>query len=127
MPSRRFRFRNPPVETSSSLGRSGTADDILTQPEPLIFLGGGSTDVDVAMTRFAASCTGRKYIGHPCLGEAPATMSYLLELADAASVETFRIDSRDRANHEPDNTVLAASEALFVAGGDQWNYTLFVG
>ena len=52
---------------------------------------------------------------------------YLLELADAASVETFRIDSRDRANHEPDNTVLAASEALFVAGGDQWNYTLFWG
>jgi len=82
--------------------------------------------VDVAMTRFAAAARGGNISVIRASGSTGYN-EYLLELADAASVETFRIDSRDRANHEPDNTVLAASEALFVAGGDQWNYTLFWG
>ena len=114
----------PPAETTSSIGRSGSPSDTTTHPTPLIFLGGGSTDVDEAMARFVRAADQ----GNVSVIRASGSTGYndyLLQLADAASVETFLINSREKSDLPGDNETLSRSEALFVAGGDQWNYTLF--
>lgn len=47
---------------------------------------------------------------------------YMMELADIHSAESFLITNRDAASNSTMNQLLSQSEALFVAGGDQWNY-----
>lgn len=49
---------------------------------------------------------------------------YMMDLADIHSAETFLITSRDAASNTTMNQILSQSEALFVAGGDQWNYSI---
>lgn len=49
---------------------------------------------------------------------------YMMELADIHSAETFLITDRDAASNATMNLIVSNSEALFVAGGDQWNYAL---
>ncbi len=49
---------------------------------------------------------------------------YMMELADIHSAESFLITSRDAASNTTTNQLISFSEALFVAGGDQWNYAM---
>jgi cyanophycinase len=118
---------NGPDQTTrpGSIGRVGTAVNITNaQTTPLIFLGGGSTDQDDAMRRFASAAGG----GNISIIRASGSTGYnqyLLDLADAASVETFMLDRRELADNPRTNELLLESDALFVAGGDQWNYTRF--
>ncbi len=47
---------------------------------------------------------------------------YMTGLSRIHSAETFLLASRDAASNPTTNHLLSQSEALFVAGGDQWNY-----
>jgi len=116
-----------PVEPDrpGAIGRVGTADDVTsTRSVPLIFLGGGSTDQDDGMRRFVAAGGGGNVTVIRASGSTGYN-EYLFGLSDAASVETFLLDRRELAEHPRTNALIAQSEALFVAGGDQWSYTRF--
>lgn len=113
----------PAAETTASIGRVGSPADTTTNPIPLLFLGGGSTDVDVAMIRFIQAADGGNISVIRASGSTGYNQ-YMLDLADAASVETFLFNTREKSENPDDNATLARSEALFVAGGDQWRYTL---
>jgi cyanophycinase len=118
---------NGPDQTTrpGSIGRVGTAVNITNaQTTPLIFLGGGSTDQDDAMRRFASAAGGGNISVIRASGSTGYNQ-YLLDLADAVSVETFMLDRRELADNPRTNELLLESDALFVAGGDQWNYTRF--
>lgn len=80
--------------------------------------------MDVAMTRFVQAADGGNISVIRASG-GTGYNQYMLDLANAASVETFLFDSREKSENPGDNETLSQSEALFVAGGDQWNYTLF--
>jgi cyanophycinase len=116
---------NPGNQRPGSIGRVGTTKNITdAQTIPLIFLGGGSTDQDDAMTRFA-SATGEGNISVIRTSGSTGYNQYLLELSDAASVETFLLNRRELADNPRTNELVLESDALFVAGGDQWTYTQF--
>jgi len=113
------------TERPGSIGRVGSAENITdAQTTPLIILGGGSTDQDDAMQRFASAAGGGNISVIRASGSTGYNQ-YLLDLADAASVETFLLDRRELAENPRTNELLLESDALFVAGGDQWNYTRF--
>lgn len=116
-----------PVESDrpGSIGRVGTADDVTSiRNVPLIFLGGGSTDQDDGMRRFVSAAGGGNLTVIRASGSTGYN-DYLFGLSDAASVETFLLDRRELAEHPQTNALIGQSEALFVAGGDQWSYTRF--
>ena len=113
----------PSQEATASIGRVGSLVDTTTSAVPLLFLGGGSTDVDAAMTRFTQAAYGGN-ISIVRASGGSGYNQYLLDLADAASVETFLFNTREKSDNPDDMAILSRSEALFVAGGDQWSYTL---
>jgi len=114
---------DPAVARPSSLGRSGSLTDTLTVPTPLIFLGGGGTDNDDGMRRLVTAANGGNITILRTSG-GNAYNEYLFNLAPAASVETFLLSDARRADNVQTNTWVARSEVVFIAGGDQWQYTL---
>lgn len=106
-----------------SLGRIGALTDTLTTPTPLIFLGGGGTDNDDGM-RLLVEAANRGNITIVRTSGGNAYNAYLYELAPVASVETFLLSDARRADNVQTNAVIAGSEVVFIAGGDQWQYTL---
>jgi cyanophycinase len=104
-----------------SIGISGAISDTISRPIPLIFLGGGSTDQDMAMARFLDAADGGDVSVIRASGSTGYN-DYMMGLSRIHSAETFLIDSREAAANPGTNTILSQSEALFIAGGDQWNY-----
>ncbi len=111
-------------ERPFSIGISGNTADTVTTPIPLIFLGGGSTDQDNAMTRFLQAASGGDVTVIRASGSTGYN-AYMMGLADIHSAETYLITDRVAASNSKMNLLISNSEALFVAGGDQWNYTQF--
>jgi cyanophycinase len=114
-------MQTDPEPRPGSIGISGAVADTSTTSIPLIFLGGGSTDQDAAMTRFLNAAGGGDVSVIRASGSTGYN-DYLMELSRIHSAETFLLTSRDAAANPLTNTLIAQSEALFVAGGDQWNY-----
>jgi len=110
-------------ERPFSIGISGNTADTVTSPIPLIFLGGGSTDQDHAMTRFLKAANGGDVSVIRASGSTGYN-DYMMGLARIHSAETFLITNREAASNATMNHILSNSEALFVAGGDQWNYAM---
>lgn len=104
-----------------SIGVSGAVADTVTSPIPLIFLGGGSTDQDDAMRRFLDAASGGDVSVIRASGSTGYN-EYMMGLSRIHSSETFLLTSREAAANPITNTILSQSEALFIAGGDQWNY-----
>ena len=106
-----------------SIGIAGSAADTVTIPIPLIVLGGGSTDQDAAMRRFVNAASGGD-VGVIRASGSTGYTAYLFDLGRVHSVETFLLASREAASIPVTQTLLSQVEALFVAGGDQWNYVV---
>lgn len=110
-----------PEPRPGSIGVSGAVADTVTTPIPLIFLGGGSTDQDDAMRRFLDAASGGDVSVIRASGSTGYN-EYMFGLSRIHSAETFLLTTRDAASNALTNTLLSQSEALFIAGGDQWNY-----
>ncbi|MEN9839923.1 MAG: hypothetical protein RL177_1402 [Bacteroidota bacterium] len=114
-------MQTDPEPRPGSIGLSGAVADTSTTSIPLIFLGGGSTDQDEAMTRFLNAAGGGDVSVIRASGSTGYN-DYMMGLSRIHSAETFLLTSRDAAANPVTNTLISQSEALFIAGGDQWNY-----
>lgn len=100
---------------------TGDAADVSTKTKPGLVLAGGGGDVAPAMKWMLERSGGGDVVVIRSSG-ADGYNKYLFDLHPINSVESIVIDSKAKAN---DPSVIAAirnAEALFIAGGDQWNY-----
>jgi cyanophycinase len=107
--------------TSASIGLAGSAEDVKTITEAGFVLAGGGKDVDAAMKWMIDRSGGGDFVIIRASGSTGYN-DYLFELGKLNSVETLLIDSKDKALDKETGNKIRQAEALFIAGGDQWNY-----
>lgn len=108
----------------ASIGRVGSANDTLTKTQAGIVLAGGGKDVDAAMKWLLARSGGGDVVIIRASGSAGYN-DYLFKLHKINSVETLLFDSREKAMLPEIGKIIRNAEALFIAGGDQWNYVRY--
>ncbi len=109
---------------SASLGITGDPADVKTKTRPGLVLAGGSTDVEAAMKWFLERSGG----GDVVIIRASGSTGYnefLYKSGKVNSVETLLINSKALAQNDTVVQIVRNAEALFIAGGDQWNYTQY--
>lgn len=107
--------------TPGSLGRIGSTTDVSRTTSGGTLLMGGGTDVDAAMRWMITKAGGGDIIVLRATGT-NAYNSYIYGLQTCNSVETLLINSRTLANDAAVEAKIRAAEAVFISGGDQWNY-----
>lgn len=110
--------------TPASIGLVGSASDVSTTTTAGAVLMGGSTDVDEAIEWMIAKSGGGDFVVLRATGGA-AYNDYIYNLGTVNSVETLLIDSRLKANDAITEATIRNAEAVFIAGGDQYDYVSF--
>lgn len=105
----------------SSIGITGSPDDVSVVTEGGIVLMGGSTDVDQAIQWMIDRAKGGDFLVIRASGSTGYN-NYIKELGELNSVETLLIDSREKALNKNVGKRIREAEAVFIAGGDQANY-----
>ena len=100
---------------------TGDAADVTTNAIGGLILMGGSTDVDAAIQWFLQRAGGGDVVVIRSSG-ADGYNQYMYDMVNVNSVETIIIDSRTKAGLSTVAQKIRNAEALFIAGGDQWNY-----
>ena len=100
---------------------TGDAADVTTSASAGLILMGGSTDVDAAISWFLQRAGGGDVVVIRSSG-ADGYNQYMYDMVGVNSVETIMIDSRAKADLASVTQKIRNAEALFIAGGDQWNY-----
>ncbi|MCU0387093.1 MAG: cyanophycinase [Chitinophagaceae bacterium] len=108
----------------ASLGITGDTADIKTATSPGLLLAGGGGDVDEAMRWLLQRSGGGDVVIIRASG-GTGYNKYLYELEKVNSVESLLINSRELANNDTVVQIVRNAEALFIAGGDQWNYVQY--
>jgi len=103
---------------------TGNAADVTTNPLGGLILMGGSTDVDAAIQWFLQRANGGDVVVIRATG-ADGYNTYMYNMVPVNSVETIIIDSRTKAALTSVTDKIRNAEALFIAGGDQWDYVNF--
>ena len=109
---------------SISIGLLGDPGDVHTTTQYGIVLMGGSTDVDEAFRWMIKRSGGGDFIILRASGSTGYN-AYIKNLGDVNSVETLLINSRTKAMQKEVGQRIREAEAVFIAGGDQWNYVNF--
>jgi cyanophycinase len=99
----------------------GSASDVNPATQAGLILMGGGPDVDQAMAWMLARSGGGDIIVIRSSGS-NGYNSYLYNMANVNSVETIIIDSRSDADNAEVENKIRNAEALFIAGGDQYDY-----
>lgn len=115
---------NPPggVSRPGSLGLMGDSSDVQVNTKSGIVIMGGGADVDAAFMWMIERSGGGDAVIVRASGT-DAYNSYLYKLGKLNSVETLKIDSRKLANDDGVVRIIKNAELLFIAGGDQSDYT----
>lgn len=100
---------------------TGDGADVNTNAIGGLLLMGGSTDVDAAIAWFLQRAAGGDVVVIRSSG-ADGYNQYMFDMVPVNSVETIVIDSRAKAELASVADKIRNAEALFIAGGDQWNY-----
>jgi cyanophycinase len=101
---------------------TGNAGDVQTETSPGLCLMGGSTEVDGALKWMIDKSGGGDFVVLRA-DDSDGYNDYIYrELGGVDSVQTLVIDSREKANSPYVEEVIKNAEALFIAGGDQWQY-----
>lgn len=106
---------------NASIGLVGSGEDVTTNTEAGFVLAGGGKDVDAAMKWMIDRSGGGDFVIIRASGSTGYN-DYLFELGKLNSVETLLIDTREKAMNKDTGKRIREAEALFIAGGDQWNY-----
>lgn len=109
------------AQTSYQYFLDGNAADVVTKVTPGVLLAGGGKDVDAAFRWFLARAGG----GDALVLRASGTNAYnpyFRTLANLDSVETIIFKSEAAAREPFVIEKIRHAEAIFLAGGDQWNY-----
>jgi cyanophycinase len=100
---------------------TGNATDITRTPIPAFALIGGGEDVDEISRWFATKANGGDLLILRATGT-DAYNPYFYALAPLNSAQTLIIDSKAAAADPFVLNKISRAEAIFLAGGDQWNY-----
>jgi cyanophycinase len=100
---------------------TGNAADVTTTPTAGLILMGGGTDVDAAIQWFLQRAGRGDVVVIRATG-ADGYNQYMYDMGGVNSVETIIIDSRAKADLIEVTQKIRNAEALFIAGGDQWDY-----
>jgi len=113
----------PPVDAGRGYHYTvaGNPADVTTTVAPGLALMGGGTDVDDAFRWLIAKSGGGDFVVIRARGSDDYN-AYVHGLGGADSVETLVIQSRRAAADPFVIERIRNAEALFIAGGDQWNY-----
>lgn len=111
-----------PVARPSSIGIVGDTADVQTTTKGGIVIMGGSTDVDAAFKWMIDRSGGGDVVIIRATGT-DAYNPYVKNLGAVNSVETLKIDSRKLADDDGVARIIRNAEMLFIAGGDQSDYT----
>ena len=115
----------PPVETverPASIGILGDTSDIQTTTKGGLVIMGGGSDVDAAFQWMLERSGGGDVVIIRASGT-DAYNPYVNKLSKVNSVETLKIDSRRLAESDGVARIIRNAEMLFIAGGDQSDYT----
>lgn len=112
------------TSVSGSIGIVGDTGNVNTPTTPGFVLMGGSTDVDEAITWMLQRSGGGDIVVIRSFG-GTGYNQYMYDLWPVNSVETIVIASRAEANNPAIVHKIRNAEALFISGGDQWEYVDF--
>ncbi len=116
-------FSLPLMGFSQTFFHTGSTTDVQTSPEAGILLAGGNTDNDDAMRWFLQRADGGDIVVIRATGS-DGYNNYLFSSLSVPvnSVTTIVISSRTQANNQSVYDAIVNAEALFIAGGNQWDY-----
>jgi cyanophycinase len=103
---------------------TGNGADVTTPTAGGLVLMGGSTDVDAAFEWMIQQSGGGDFVIIRASG-ADGYNQYVYDFGGVDSVETLLITSREAASNPFVVEKIRNAEALFIAGGDQYNYVNF--
>lgn len=114
---------SPLMGFSQTFFYTGSTTDVQTSPEAGILLAGGNTDNDDAMRWFLQRADGGDIVVLRASGS-DGYNNYLYASLNVPvnSVTTIVISSRTQANNQSVYDAIIKAEALFIAGGNQWDY-----
>jgi cyanophycinase len=122
-----FNGLSQPTENSqpnASIGIVGSPEDVSGKTEAGYVLAGGGKDQEAAIKWMIERAGGGDFVVIRSSGSTGYN-DYLYEMGGLNSVETLMIDSREKAMRKEVGQRIREAEALFIAGGDQWNYVNF--
>jgi cyanophycinase len=102
----------------------GNSGDVIRSTSPGLMLMGGGTDVDDAFRWMISKSGGGDFVVIRCSGT-DAYNPYIYSLGTVDSVETLIITSRLDAGKSFVVDKVKKAEALFIAGGDQYDYVRY--
>lgn len=102
----------------------GDPDDVKTATVGGCVLMGGGADVNNAFIWMLKRSGGGDIVVLRSTGD-DAYNEYLYKLYPVNSVETIIISSREKANDDRIANKIKNAEALFISGGDQWDYVKY--
>ncbi|MGN7785009.1 cyanophycinase [Niabella sp. 22666] len=111
-----------PEVRSASIGIVGDVADVQTTTKSGIVIMGGGADVSAAFQWMIARSGGGDVVIIRATGT-DAYNAYVKGLGTVNSVETLKIDSRKLADDDGVAKIIRNAEMLFIAGGDQSDYT----
>lgn len=111
-----------PAPRSASIGIVGDTTDVQTTTKAGLVIMGGGADVDAAFQWMIARSGGGDAVIIRASGT-DAYNAYVNRLGTLNSVETLKIDSRKLADDDGVARIIRNAELLFIAGGDQSDYT----
>lgn len=100
---------------------TGNAGDVVRTTTPGLVLAGGGTDVDEAMLWLLQRSGGGDIMIIRTSGS-DGYNQYLYDMAPVDSVESFVFKTRTAATKQSMYDKLMTADALFIAGGDQYDY-----
>ncbi len=115
----------PPTNPSprmASIGIVGDTADVQTVTKTGLVIMGGGADVDAAFRWMIERSGGGDVVIIRATGT-DAYNPYVNRLGQVNSVETLKIDSRKLADDDGVARIIRNAEMLFIAGGDQSDYT----
>ncbi|MBW6498031.1 MAG: Type 1 glutamine amidotransferase-like domain-containing protein [Bacteroidales bacterium] len=114
---------SPPMSFSQTFFHTGSTTDVQTSPVPGSLLAGGNTDNDDAMRWFLQRADGGDVVVVRATGS-DGYNNYLYSSLNVPvnSVTTIVIPNRTAANNQEVYDAIIKAEALFIAGGNQWDY-----
>lgn len=101
---------------------TGNAEDAVTETCPGLLLAGGSTDVDAAMAWMIDKSGGGDFVVIRCSGEDGYNDWLYTDIGGVDSVETIVFNTDEACTDDFVLETIRNAEALFIAGGNQWNY-----
>lgn len=116
-------------ETQFERHVAGNPNDVVTPTEPAVVVMGGSTDVDSALRWMIEKAGGGDFVVVRASGT-PAYNPYIFDelgrghpdFVGVDSCETLIVDSFAKANDPEITAIVAGAEAIWIAGGDQFDY-----